>query len=98
MPKMAATPMIKWKWATTKYVSCSGMSMAGCARNGPLSPPETNRETNPMANSMGTVKRIFAFHIVPSQLKVLMAEGTPMAMVITENANAEYGLIPLMNM
>ena len=37
-------------------------------------------------------------HSVPSQLKVLMAEGTPMHMVRMEKANAEYGLIPLMNM
>ena len=37
-------------------------------------------------------------HSVPSQLNVLMAEGTPMVMVSIENANAEYGLIPLMNM
>ena len=37
-------------------------------------------------------------HKVPSQLNVLIAEGTPMAMVITENAKALYGLNPLMNM
>jgi len=73
-------------------------SSTGCARNGPLIPPETNNETNPMANNIGGVKRIFPPHNVPSQLNVLIADGTPIAMVITENANAVYGLIPLMNM
>ena len=38
------------------------------------------------------------FHIVPSQLKVLIADGTPMHMVRIEKANAEYGLMPLINM
>jgi len=28
----------------------------------------------------------------------LIADGTPMPMVIIENANAVYGLMPLMNM
>src|SRR5579872_4023519 len=90
--------MIRWKCATTKYVSCSGMSIVGCARNGPLNPPETNNETKPIANSIGVWKRTLPFQIVPSQLNVLMAEGTPIAIVSTENANAEYGLMPLMNM
>ena len=60
--------------------------------------PPANSETNPRANNIGEEKRMRPPHNVPSQLKVLIAEGTPMAMVITENANAEYGLIPLMNM
>src|SRR6516162_8554369 len=74
------------------------MSSTGCARNGPLIPPTTNSETNPIANSMGDEKRILPRHIVPSQLNVLMADGTPMPIVMMENANAVYGLIPLMNM
>ena len=37
-------------------------------------------------------------YIVPSQLNVLIAEGTPIHIVKIENANAEYGLMPLMNM
>ena len=35
-----------------------------------------------MANSIGVWKRTRPPRIVPSQLKVLMAEGTPMAMVM----------------
>jgi len=67
-------------------------------RNGPLIPPVTNRETKPMANNMGEVKRMCPCHSVPSQLNVLIADGTPMPMVMIENANAVYGLMPLMNM
>ena len=47
---------------------------------------------------MAVVKWILPPHRVPIQLNVLMAEGTPMTMVSTENAMAEYGLMPLMNM
>ena len=42
----------------------------------PVTPPETNRETNPRANSMDVVKRIWPPHSVASQLKVLMADGS----------------------
>src|SRR5580704_6896560 len=73
------------------------MSSTGCARNGPLKAPETKIDTNPMAYSIGVWKRMRALYIVPSQLNVLIAEGTPMHMVSSENANAEYGLMPLMN-
>ena len=47
---------------------------------------------------MGVEKRILPPIIVPIQLNVLMAEGTAIAMVRTEKANAEYGLMPLTNM
>ena len=55
------------------------MSSTGCARNGPLKPPETNSETKPMANSIGVWNRMRPLYSVPSQLNVLMAEGTPIA-------------------
>src|ERR1039458_8783479 len=93
MPKMAATPMIMWKWPTTKEVSWKYRSSAGWPRKIPLSPPVTNSDTKPRANIMAVVKRILPPHKVPIQLNVLMADGTPMAMVSTENAIAEYGLM-----
>src|SRR5216683_1647827 len=74
------------------------MSSTGCARNGPLIPPVTNSETKPIANNMGEEKRIRPPQMVPSQLNVLIADGTPMPIVIIEKANAVYGLMPLMNM
>src|SRR5438067_4233159 len=55
MPKIAATPITMWKWPTTKYVPCRYTSMEGCARKNPLTPPETNMETNPNANSEALV-------------------------------------------
>ena len=58
----------------------------------------TKSDTNPSANSMAVVKRILPPQSVPSQLNVLMAEGTPIVMVMSEKAKAEYGLMPLMNM
>src|SRR6267154_1206951 len=78
--------MIKWKCPVTKAVSCNGISSVGCARNGPLIPPDTNKETNPMANNIGDTNRIRPPHNVPNQLKVLIAEGTPIAIVMTEEA------------
>src|ERR1019366_9023739 len=54
--KLAATPMIRWKCATTKYVSCSGRSTEGCARNNPESPPVTKSDTKPSANIIAVVK------------------------------------------
>ena len=51
-------------------------------------PPATKSETKPMANSIGVVKRICAPQSVPSQLKVLIAEGTPMESVRIEKAIA----------
>src|ERR1017187_356463 len=89
MPKMAATPMIMWKWPTTKQVSWKYRSSAGWPRKIPLSPPVTNSDTKPRANIMAVVKRILPPHKVPIQLNVLMADGTPMAMVSTENAIAD---------
>src|SRR5271155_2888138 len=98
IPKIAATPITRWKWAGTKYVLWRYRSTEGCARNSPESPPETNSVTNPIAYSIADVNRICPPHSVPSQLNVLIAEGTPIAMVISEKANPVYGLIPLRNM
>ncbi len=78
-------------------MSCSGRSTAGWATNSPLSPPVTNNDTNPSANSIAVVKRIRPPQSVPSQLNVLMAEGTPIDIVNSEKANALYGLMPLTN-
>ncbi len=47
---------------------------------------------------MAVVNWILPPHSVPIQLNVLIADGTPMDMVRTENAMAEYGFMPLMNM
>src|SRR5664279_2660246 len=59
MPNIAATPITKWKCATTKYVACSTESMDGCARKKPLIPPEMNTDTKPRQKSIDVVNRIF---------------------------------------
>src|SRR3989442_14648091 len=64
----------------------------------PESPPMTNIETNARAFSIGTVNWIRAPHRVPSQLNVLMAEGTAMTIVVTVKAIPSAGLMPLTNM
>ena len=62
---------------------------AGCARKIPERPPVTKNETNPKAKSIGESNWIFPPHNVPSQLKVLIAEGTPIDMVSSENVSPE---------
>src|SRR5439155_1791715 len=64
----------------------------------PESPPMTNIETNASALSIGTVNWIRAPQSVPSQLKVLMADGTAMIIVVTVKAIPSAGLMPLTNM
>src|ERR1700732_1736452 len=86
IPKIAATPMIKWKCATTKYPSCKYRSSDGCAKNILERPPLTNSDTNPRANSMAQLNVILPPHKVPSQLKVLIADGTTMVIVRIEKA------------
>src|ERR1700730_9087959 len=77
IPKIAATPMISLKFATTKYPSCKYRSNDGCAKNSPERPPLTNSDTNPRANSIAQLNGILSPQTLPSQLKVLIAEGTP---------------------
>ena len=55
----------------------------------PDSPPMTNIETNASAFSIGVVKWMLPPHSVPSQLNVLMAEGTAIIIVETMKRRAE---------
>ena len=71
------------------------MSTAVDAMKIPLKPPTTNMETKAIAFNIGTVKRIDPRHIVPSQLKVLMAEGTAMSMVESMKVVPTVGFMPL---
>src|SRR4029453_5944799 len=64
----------------------------------PLRPPMTNIDTKPSANSIGTLNCNPPPHTVPSQLNVLIAEGTAMTMVVTVKAMPSFGFIPLTNM
>ena len=51
-----------------------------------------------MANSIGVRELDAPPHSVPSQLKVLMAEGTPMTIVVSMKLVPSVGFMPLWNM
>ncbi|MNT57229.1 hypothetical protein D3C72_1945870 [compost metagenome] len=61
---MDADPITKWKWATTKYVSCKLISNAALPKNNPVKPPEIKNDTKPIANIIAGVKRMLPFHNV----------------------------------
>src|SRR3990172_8410908 len=81
-----------------KYVSWMKMSTGVEAMKTPLSPPMTKIITKASAFSIGVVKRIDPPHRVPSQLNVLMADGTAITIVDIMKAFPKTGFIPLMNM
>ena len=58
----------------------------------------TNIETKARQFNIGTVNRIDARQRVPIQLKVLIAEGTAINMVVIIKAAPNLGFIPLWNM
>src|SRR5882762_2807688 len=97
-PKMDATPITMWKWPTTKYVACNTMSMEGCARKKPLTPPLTNMEMNPSAKSDAELIRMFAPLRLPSQIRVMIVAGIVMVSVGNEKSSDENGFMPLTNM
>src|SRR5262245_27399869 len=82
---------------TMKYVSWMKTSTGVEAMNTPERPPMTNIETNEIAISIGVVKRMFPPHTVPSQLNVLIADGTAMTIVEIMNDVPRMGFMPLWN-
>src|SRR4029453_6056111 len=74
------------------------MSTGAEAMKMPESPPMTNIDTKASPLSMGTVNWMRPPHRVPSQLKVLMADGTAMIIVVIMNDRPRAGFIPDTNM
>ena len=74
------------------------MSTGVAAMKMPLRPPITNIDTNASACSIGVVKRMSPPHSVPSQLNVLIADGTAITIVVVMNAMPRVGFIPDWNM
>src|SRR5262245_30125846 len=64
----------------------------------PDSPPMVNIATKAMPLSIGVVKWMLPFHMVPSQLNTLMADGTAITMVATMNVVPRRGFMPDWNM
>ena len=58
----------------------------------------TNIETKARAKHIAVVNSMDPRQIVPSQLKVFIAEGTAMNIVDTENAALSVRFMPLTNM
>src|SRR4051794_27054925 len=85
-------------WATMKYVWWMKRSTGVAAIKMPLSPPITNIETKASAKHIGVVNRMEPRQTVPSQLKVLMAEGTAITIVENENVAESMRFMPLTNM
>ena len=85
-------------WATMKYVSEAAMSIGTEARKMPESPPSTNIEMKPSANSIGVRKWSFPSHIVASQEKILIPVGTAMIIDVTIIGTRSHGAMPATNM
>src|SRR3982074_2139160 len=85
-------------WPTMKYVSWMCISTGVAAMKMPESPPMMNMATNAIALSIAVVYWSRPPHIVPSQLKTLMADG--MAIIIVESMNVapRAGFMPDWNM
>ena len=64
----------------------------------PESPPITNIEMKPSANSIGVVKRSRPSHIVASQEKTLIPVGTAISSVVTIIGTRSHGAMPATNM
>src|SRR5215468_4146653 len=85
-------------WATMKYVSWMKTSTGVQAMKIPERPPITNIETNAIAFSIGVANLMLPPQSVPSQLNVLMADGTAMTIVEIMNVVPSSGFMPLWNM
>jgi hypothetical protein len=74
------------------------MSIECCARKKPLTPPLTNIETKPSANSEAELMRNLEPYRLPIHINTMMVAGMVMTSVGKENASEENGFIPLTNM
>ena len=82
-----------------KYVSWMKMSTGVDAMKMPDRPPMTNIDDEATsAFSIGVVKWMLPPQSVPSQLNVLMADGTAMTIVEIMNVVPRIGFMPLWNM
>src|SRR5262245_15290010 len=81
-----------------KYVSWMKMSTGVDAMNTPERPPMMKSDTKEIAKHIAVVYRLFPPQSVPSQLKILMADGTAMKTVDVWKAVPRSGFMPLWNM
>ena len=74
------------------------MSIEGCARKNPLTPPLTNIEINPSAKSEAVLMRNLEPYRLPIHINTIIVAGIVIMSVGKENASDENGFIPLTNM
>ena len=68
------------------------MSIEGCARKKPLTPPLMNIEMNPSANSDAELIRNLEPYRLPSQISTTIVDGIVITSVGKENASDEIGI------
>ena len=85
-------------WATMKYVWLTWMSIGTAPSMTPESPPITNIERKPSANSIGVRRWSFPSQIVASQLKILIPVGMAMSSVVIIIGTRSHDDMPLTNM
>src|SRR5262249_25368156 len=90
--------MMKWKCATTKYVSCQCTSRLVVATATPVIPPKTKRKRNANTYRSGVFSETEPCLSVHTQLNTLIAENTATSIERIPNAPASYALIPETNM
>src|SRR4029078_9255839 len=83
---MTAPTMMKWKCATTKYVSCQCTSSETVATAMPVMPPNTMKNRKPQMYTSGALTEIAPRYSVPTQLNTLMAVNTPTNIEMTAKA------------
>src|SRR2546426_12677256 len=83
--------------ATTKYVSETWMSAGTAPSMIPDSPPITNVETKPSANSIGVDKFSLPSQVVASQEKTLIPVGTAIISVVTIIGTRSHEAMPETN-
>src|ERR1700692_335554 len=91
IPNIAATPITMWKCPTTKYVAWSMISIEGCARKNPLTPPLTNIEMKPSANRDAELIRSLDPYRLPIQISTRIVDGMVIISVGNEKASDENG-------
>ena len=74
------------------------MSIGTAPSMTPESPPITNIERKPSANSIGVRRWSFPSHIVASQLKILIPVGIAMRSVVIIIGTRSHDDMPLTNM
>src|SRR6266508_6538567 len=84
--------------ATMKYESEVWMSIGTAPSMIPDSPPMTNIETKPSANSIGVDKFSRPSQVVASQEKTLIPVGTAIRSVVTIIGTRSQGAMPETNM